>query len=363
LYAGQARPCRRAPARERRPPRSVAGRRPAALLRADAAGAAGRRGRSGAARRHRQDGARQEIVAAASVSVMPAPKPPSWSQRVFHALLRVLPIDFRNEHGPEMEQVFRAQRQDARAEGTSRAAVRLWLDTVADLLTTAPRQHAAMLRQDIGYALRTLRRTPAFTAAAILTLAIGISASATIFTIINAFLFRPLPVDRPEQLVSIATLDQHIEMPHGLSWPDLQDYQQLSDVFTGILGYEGHGAWLNTGSAIDRVIVEAVTENSFALLGVPPAAGRVIAPADARTPVLVLTYEYWQSHFGGDPSVVGRAVRMNEQAVTIIGVAAERFTGLESLLRVSGFVPLSALDQLEQDAGAGPSWMTARDRH
>jgi putative ABC transport system permease protein len=158
----------------------------------------------------------------------PAPRPPSWSQRVFHALLRVLPIDFRNEHGPEMEQVFRAQRQDARAEGTRRAAVRLWLDTVEDLLTTAPRQHAAMLRQDVGYALRTLRRTPAFTAAAILTLAIGISASATIFTIINAFLFRPLPVDRPEQLVSIATLDQHIEMPHGLSLPDLQDYQQLA---------------------------------------------------------------------------------------------------------------------------------------
>jgi hypothetical protein len=90
---------------------------------------------------------------------------------------------------------------------------------------------------------------------------------------------------------------------------------------------------------------------------------RADSAADARTPVLVLTYDYWQSHFGGDPSVVGRAVRMNEQAVTIIGVAAERFTGLESLIRVSGFVPLSALDQLEAEAGEGPSSMTARDRH
>jgi hypothetical protein len=110
------------------------------------------------------------------------PRPASWADRIFRALLRVLPIAFRIEHGIEMEQVFQAQRQDARTEGTPRAAARLWLETVQDLLTTAPRQHAARLRQDVGYALRTLRRTPAFTAAAILTLAIGISASATIFT-------------------------------------------------------------------------------------------------------------------------------------------------------------------------------------
>jgi predicted permease len=303
-------------------------------------------------------------VAAQDVSVMPAtPRPPSWPDRIFRALLRILPIDFRIEHGVEMEQVFQAQRLDARTDGTARAAARLWLETVQDLLTTAPRQHAAMLRQDVGYALRTLRRTPAFTAAAILTLAIGISASATIFTIINAFLFRPLPVDRPEQLISIATLDQHIEMPHGLSFPDLQDYQELTDVFAGLLGYEPHGAWLNTGSGVDRVIVEALTENSFSLLGVPPAAGRVFAASDAHAPVLVLSHEYWQSRFGGDPSVVGRSVHMNEQVFTIIGVAAERFAGLESLIRVSGFVPLSVLDRLDPDTGAGPSWVAARDRH
>ena len=292
-----------------------------------------------------------------------APRPPSWANRVFRALLRVLPIDFRIEHGAEMEQVFQAQRQEARTEGTHRAAARLWLETLQDLLTTAPRQHVSMLRQDAGYALRALRRTPAFTAAAMLTLAIGISASATIFTIINAFLFRPLPVDHPEQLISIATLDQHIEMPHGLSFPDLQDYQELTDVFTGLLAYEPLGAWLNTGSSIDRVIVEALTENSFSLLGVPPAAGRMFAASDAHTPVLVLSYEYWHSHFGGDPSVVGRSVRMNEQAFTVIGVAAERFSGLESLIRISGFVPLSMLDQLNQETGVGPSWMAARDRH
>lgn len=180
---------------------------------------------------------------------MTTPTRPSRSGRVFRALLRLLPFDFRVEHGREMEQVFRAQQEDARHEGTVRAAARLWFETVPDLLTTAPRQHVAMLRQDFGYALRTLRRTPGFTAAAILTLAIGISASASIFAIINAFLFRPLPVDRPEQLVSIASLDHHIEMPHGVSFRDLQDYRELTDVFSGLLGLQPQGTWLNTGAA------------------------------------------------------------------------------------------------------------------
>ncbi len=289
---------------------------------------------------------------------------PSRRNRIFRALLRLLPFDFRIEHGREMEQVFQAQHEDARSEGTIRAVARLWFETVQDLLTTAPRQHASMLRQDVAYTLRTLRRTPGFTAAALLTLALGISASSSIFTIINAFLFRPLPVDRPEQLVSIATLgDQHIEMPHGVSFRDLQDYAELTDQFAGLLGYQPQGAWFDAGNGIERIVVEAVTENSFELLGVHPAVGSVLAPADARRPVIVLAHEYWRGRFAGDPSVVGRSVRMNGEAFTIIGVAAERFTGLESLLRVSGFVPLSMVDRLKQDRSAGTEFFEARDSH
>ncbi len=295
-----------------------------------------------------------------------APPTARWSRThwLFRVLVRVLPFDFRVEHGGEIEQVFRAQREDARQEGTTLAVARLWFETLHDLLTTGPQQHAAMLRQDVGYAIRALRRTPGFTATAVLTLAIGISASASIFSIINAFLLRPLPVDRPEQLVSIATLgDQHIEMPHGVSFRDLHDYADLTEVFSGLLGYQPQGAWLNTGSRTDRIVLEAVTENTFALLGVQPALGRVLAPADARTPVITLTHEYWRSHFDADPTVVGRSVRMNGQLFTIVGVAAESFVGLESLLRVSGFVPMSVLDQLSDGSEFEPSWLEARDRH
>jgi predicted permease len=292
------------------------------------------------------------------------PRRPWERSRIFRALLRLLPLDFRTEHGREMEQLFQAQQADARGEGTIRAMARLWFETVHDLVTTAPRQHAAMLRQDVGYTLRTLRRTPGFTAAALLTLAIGISASASIFTIINAFLFRPLPVDRPEELVSIATLgDHHIEMPHGLSFRDLQDYAELTGVFAGLLGYQPKGAWFDAGSGSERIVVEAVTESSFSLLGIQPAIGSVLAPADVHKPVVVLALEYWRRRFAGDPSVVGRSVRMNGEPFTIIGVADERFAGLESLLRVSGFVPLSMVDRLSPDRSAASTLFEARDRH
>ncbi len=295
---------------------------------------------------------------------MATPTPRSRTTRVFRALLRVLPFDFRLEHGREMEQVFQAQQQEAHHEGTVRAVARLWLEAVNDLLTTAPRQHVAMLCQDVGYAMRTLKRTPGFAAAAILTLAIGISASASIFTIINAFLFRPLPVHRPEQLASIATLDErHIEMPHGVSFRDLQDYGELTDVFSGLLGLQPQGAWLNTDGRIDRVVLEFVTENAFSLLGVRPALGRVLVPSDSGASVLVLAHDYWRSQFDGDPAIVGRSVRLNGQVFTVVGVAAESFAGLESLLKISGFVPMSVLDRIADDIPAGSSWLEARDRH
>src|SRR5262245_47920894 len=85
----------------------------------------------------------------------PTRGPRSVGSRIFRALLRVLPFDFRDEHGRELEQVFRAQREGARRDGSIRALVRLWFETVSDLLTTAPQQHAAILRQDVAYTLRT----------------------------------------------------------------------------------------------------------------------------------------------------------------------------------------------------------------
>ena len=119
--------------------------------------------------------------------------------------------------------------------------------------------------------------------------------------------------------------------------------------------------WLNARNSTDRVILEALTENAFSLLELKPALGRTFTVSDRRVPAIVLTDDYWRSRFGGDPRVIGEAVRLDGRTYTIVGVTDERFRGLESLLRVSGFIPLSTLEQTAPPSGR--SLFEARDRH
>ncbi len=273
---------------------------------------------------------------------MSAGRPPSrsWTERVFRALVRVFPFDFRVDHGREMEQTFRTQHQEVRREGTIGALVRLWLDVARDLLSTAPREHAVILRQDVAYALRGWRRAPVFAISAVLTLALGLSVMTGMASIVNAVMFRPLPVENPEQLISISNRNG---VPYNLSYKDLQDYGAEKTVVSDAMGYASRVASLSVDGGAERVTIQIVTDNYFSMLGVQPAVGRVIRPGEGHAagdaPVLVLTHAYWQSRFGGDPSVVGRSVRLGSQPFTIVGVAAASFRGTESLLRVAGFVP------------------------
>jgi len=180
-------------------------------------------------------------------------------------------------------------------------------------------------QRDVHHALRTLRRAPMFAGAAVLTMAVGLTAVVVIFAILNAFMLRPMPVDRPAQLVSIGIgPDRHVSMPHGLSFVDLQDYRQERATFVDLVGYNVEVAGLTVDNVTDRVTMYSVTDNYFALLGVRPAIGRLIQPNEGRARgdarVIVLTHEYWQARFGGNPSIVGRAVRLNGLAFTVIGV-------------------------------------------
>src|SRR6185295_14971757 len=292
-------------------------------------------------------------------------RPPSLADRLFRALLRAFPFDFRTDHGREMEQTFREQRREAHQEGNMTALARLWFETIRDVFGTAPGEHLAILRQDVGYALRALRRAPVFAGAAILTLAVGVSGAVAVFAIVNAFMFRPLPVDHPGELMSLSTRDRHAPVPHGLSFQDLQDYRSQRAVFTDLLGYTPRPAALDAGRGVERVTVEMVTDNYFSLLGVQPSAGRLIQPNEGRArgdaPVLVLAHEYWQSRFGGDPSVVGRHARLNGRPFTIIGVAPPTFGGTGALIRVVGYVPLWMLDELMH--ATGTSMLERRDAH
>ena len=222
-------------------------------------------------------------------------------------------------------------------------------------------------RRDIQQALRALRRAPLFAGAAVLTLAVGLTAVIAIFAMLNAFMFRPMPVDHPEELVSIGTgPDRHVSLPHGVSFLDLQDYRQERASFVDLLGYNVEVAGLSVDNTTERVTMYSVTDNYFTLLGVQPAIGRLIQPNEGRTrgdaPVIVLTHEYWQLRFGGDPSIVGRAVRLNGRPFTVIGVTSQSFDRAHSLIRPSAYVPLWMHDDLAGDSALG-SILESRESH
>jgi len=239
-----------------------------------------------------------------------------------------------------MEQTLREQHLEARREGSIVSLVRLWLDVARDALTTAPLEHLVILKQDVGYALRSLRRAPIFAVSAVLTLAIGIGAMTGMVALLNTLMFRPLAAERPEQLISISNQNG---MNQYVAYKDLQDYRAESSVLSDAIGYAPRVATLSVSGSTERMTLELVTDNYFRMLGVPAAVGRLIQPDEGRAPgdapVVVLSYEYWQSRFGGDPSIVGRSVRLGSQPFSIIGVSSRSFRGTEAILRVSAYVP------------------------
>jgi predicted permease len=269
----------------------------------------------------------------------------SWTDRVFRAVVRVFPFDFRSDHGRDLEQTLREQHREARREGSIISLFNVWLDVARDVLTTAPREHFVILKQDVSYALRALRRAPIFAISAVLTLAIGMSAITGMAAVLNAFLFRPLAVERPEQLISISNQSR---LSHYVSYKDFQDYRAETAVLSDAIAYVPRIATLSMSGRSERITLELVTDNYFSMLGVQPAAGRLIQPNEGRAPgeapVVVLSYEYWQSRFNGDPSIVGRSVRLGSHPFTVIGVSARSFRGTESLLRVSAYVPFWMVD-------------------
>jgi len=221
--------------------------------------------------------------------------------------------------------------------------------------------------RDIYQALRSLRRAPVFTGAAILTLAVGLTAVTGIFAVLNAFMLRAMPVSHPEQLVSIGTApDKHVQIPHGMSFVDLQDYRKDHAAFEDLLAYSVAIGALNSDNTTERITMYGVTDNYFSLLGVQPAIGRLIQPDEGRArgdaAVIVLTHEYWLARFGGDPSIVGRTVRLTGRPFTVIGVTAKSFDKAHTLIYPSAYVPLWMYDDV-MNVPAGESVLQRRDNH
>ncbi len=184
------------------------------------------------------------------------------------------------------------------------------------------------LLQDLRYGVRTLLKRPGFSLIAIATLAIGIGASTTIFTVVDAALIRGLPYKQPDRLYHLWEAPPRQDFSkREMSYPDYQDYQK-NNVFEGIAAYTGGGAILSGMGEPESIPAPRVTANFFSVLGVDPILGRTFQPGEDTpgTPkVTVLTYGLWQRRFGGNANVIGQTATINGESYTIVGVLPATF--------------------------------------
>ena len=209
---------------------------------------------------------------------------------------------------------------------------------------------AGDLWRDFRYALRTMRKSPVFVVFVVLTLALGIGANTTVFTLINTLILNPLPVPDSAGLASIARAETAATAKSGapmpLSHADLEDYRARNQVFLTLAGYTAPRiVTLQDGGASERMFAELVTGNYFEALALKPARGRFFAAeedgAPGARPVAILNYGTWQTRFGGAADVVGRTLRLNNLAFTIVGVAPPHFIGVNAIFGPDLWIPAS----------------------
>ncbi len=198
--------------------------------------------------------------------------------------------------------------------------------------------------QDVRYGVRALKTNPLFTFIAALTLALGIGANTAIFSIVNAYLFKPMPVKNPHEIVVVGVVDPSLDIPHEMSYPTFEDIRDRSGVFADAFAYQNNAVNLGVDGQNERAFIELVSGNYFSVLGLEAVQGRLFTAEECAkrgtAPVVVLSYSYWQNRFGGDRSVIGKNITLCNQPFTIIGVAPQSFGGVEPLLDVGMYVPL-----------------------
>src|SRR5688572_29766937 len=201
--------------------------------------------------------------------------------------------------------------------------------------------------QDIRYGLRMIAKAPAFTALALLALALGICANTTIFSFINGLVLRPLTgVKDPDRLIAVYMSDYSSGPYGGSSYPDYLDLRRQADAFEDLAAHEE--ARMSLGGESDqseRLRGMYVTSNYFTILGVNARLGRTLQASDdtlSTTPAVVISDEFWQRRFNSDPNIVGRALRLNTQAYTVVGVTESSFRGLRLGAAPQFWVPMGA---------------------
>jgi predicted permease len=217
------------------------------------------------------------------------------------------------------------------------------------------------LINDIRYGMRTLFNKPGFAAIAIISLALGIGANTSIFSLVNTVLLRPLPIDKPEETVSMSdNIDKASEFS-AFSYPNYIDYRDRNDVLSGLAAYRFAPMSLSHDGRNNRIWGYVVSGNYFDVLGVKAVRGRTFTAEEDTTrgshPVAVMSYAYWQRQFGGDPEMVGKSITINGRSFTVIGIAPKGFSGTELVFAPVIWVPLMMAEQIEP----GSRYLDARN--
>ncbi|HSR69711.1 MAG TPA: ABC transporter permease [Acidobacteriota bacterium] len=318
------------------------------------------------------------------------------AEKRYRKLLKILPKRFRQEAQRELLEVFRAEYAASRNAGGNALpslirSLRLWTRLLLDLLLTAVavqsqmllerlgarsrpssstwRQSTAMSRifQDFRYALRALGRTPAFTAVAILTLALGIGANAAVFSVVHELFFKtPAHLHEPERLVRIVRT-QRGEVRTSLSYPDFAHYRDHCEAFESLTGFDSSGLALTVGFGDEFFPAQGmmVSREYFQVLGARPQAGRWFLPEEGQTPgthpVAVISHSLFQRLLGGRPEALPASLTLNGHPFTAVGAAPAGFAGASPLEPPPDlWVPLMMQPLL---APAGGDWTLQRVPH
>jgi macrolide transport system ATP-binding/permease protein len=204
------------------------------------------------------------------------------------------------------------------------------------------------LLNDIRFGLRMMRKRPGVIALIVITLALGIGVNSATFNLVNAILRRPLPVEKPDELVVLYTQKQKAAGLSSISYPDYVDFRDRNTVFSGLIAYSALPLSLSMGEQSERIWGEIVTGNYFEVLGIKAALGRTLSSEDDKTPgghpVTVLSYNLWQHRFRGDANIVGKIINLNGITYNVIGVAPKEFHGVFYV----GFSPALWVPMMQQ---------------
>lgn len=220
--------------------------------------------------------------------------------------------------------------------------------------------------RDARFALRTLAKNPTFAVIGIVTLALGMAVNTTVFSVVNGFLLRPLPVSHPEEITVLALKQASVPGAYRFSHPTYEDLRHQTDAFSEIFAYQPALAGITVDHKSDHCLISRVSSNYFSSLGIKPAYGRFILPAEGRIPgadpIIVLGYSYWRRKFAESPQIVGQKVELNNRPFAVIGVAPREFHGTYSVMDMDGYVPLSAETGDDPDNPVQRIWVNREAR-